>query len=314
MRDFENFLKEMYEFYDNLDWSYSGRKPENNEIRNKISMTAKKYGVPIFGEGTNRTVFENNGYVYKLAHKRGATYDNIGEKSNTEYIKRKHPELMPHIAEATKYIGNEYMLEEEMITPIFEFEGIDKFEGSDGERALQFLMERADDYDYLIELLSRAFILMDASPKSIFNYGLKTTRSRDGRRQTTLANLDYAYFVPKDGALICPTCGNGELKYDKIDLHYRNNQEREKIIKTVKSINEEQYVCTNEGCQHHKGGRGIAVEDVIQMYEDGQIQTERYQSGPGSRRGGYSSRSYERTYDRGYTGNTRGGYNDGFNR
>lgn len=300
MRDFTGFLREMVYFYDGLDFEYNGRKPENNEIRNKIVMTAKEYGVPIFGEGTNRTVFELNGYVYKLAHKRGATFDNIGEKENSEIIVRNHRELIPHVALANKYIENEYILEEEQITQLFEHPEAEKYSGSDGERALKFLMQHADDYDYLIEMFTRAFIIMDASPKSIFNYGLKTVTDQ-GRRMTTLANLDYAFFVPKSGWLVCPECDNGELKYDKIDLHTRGNYDEKQIIKTVTAVNEEQYKCTNSGCSLHK--RGLSCEDVIDMYEDGRIITEPYaNSGYTNTRKNTQGRRDTRYGNAGYSG------------
>lgn len=307
MSDFDNFLRDMVDYYDDLDYRIERRKPESSVIRDEIERISKKWGIPIFREGTNRTIFEDNGYVYKMCHKRGANYDNIREKENSEYAKRNQV-LLPHLALGERFIGRnggaEYILEEEYITPLHEYiKESNKItlpnNYNEGDESLSLLIDWYEDYEYLINILSKYFILIDATPRSIFNYGLKTvTTDRGG--ETFLAILDHGYFIPIDGDILCPNCEHGILKYDVIDLRTSKNKNKEDIIDDIKtSTVPETYSCSDPECKI--SDEKYFSEEVGEMYEAGKLQIVRAQ-----RNGNYNRNS---SYTRSYSSGNNYGYN-----
>lgn len=261
------FLDEMVEYYFNIqDMDYM---PIPDEIKEKLDDTADKHGIELFREGTNRSIYKEGGYVYKLCHKYLAVEDNIREHENTLYAEEERADdVIDRLALSDNfYRGCEYILEQEYITPLHELEEIVPESGQpEAEAILTWLVETAsDEYGELISIMEDYFVIADVSPKSVFNFGVKTDRNNTNR----LAILDYGYFVPKRGELLCPECRDGILKYSLISL--RNGNNLNQIIKDVKSTQTDNYVCTNSSCYHYE--TGIPSPEVVKMFEAGEIET-----------------------------------------
>lgn len=260
---FEDFIRDLLSFYDRI----SGAEyiPESSEIKEQMDDIAERHGVELYREGTNRSIYKNGDYVYKCAHKLDAAADNIAEYEITNYIlDNNFGDLQDHFALSERYMGgSEYILEQEFITPLHEAA---RGDGGEAENALRLLMESPDAYESLMSYLTDYFLISDVSPRSIFNFGLKT----DYNGRDVLAILDYGYFIPKGpGELLCPECGDGVLKYDIKDIRAGNKSEEEEVINKIKSSVMEKYVCTNTSCKLHN--RPPLAGRVIEMYNEGLI-------------------------------------------
>lgn len=219
---------------------------DSGELKNEIYAILDDFGIDDYREGTNRIVFAVGDYVYKCCHKLSAVEDNINEYELTRFIEDYVPELIPHFALSTEYMGTEYILEQERITPLHDEISLQSGD-NEGELTLEVLIENAEAYEYIMGLITNDFVVADVGPKSIFNFGIK---SDPDSGEPKLAILDYGYFVDVDGDPGCPECG-GRLVYEIFDMLDRKKS-IDKIISTVKNISGDHYYCDNPSCKFHK--------------------------------------------------------------
>ena len=267
MNDLSNFILELADFYDEI-LSYRS-VPSSLEIKKEMDVIASNYGMENYRTGTNRIIYRpGNGYVYKCTHEITSVEDNIQELNVTNWILNHGQRgLEDHFALGEKMIKvddqvYQHILEEEEITPIHDFVDIGGNE-SEGDASLKYLIEHYEAYETVMNIVTRNFVVADVSPRSIFNFGIKETKSG----KSTLAILDYGYFAPKEGELICPECRDGILEYEIMDLNL--NEKISTIINTVKATVSERYICSNASCTINKDG--IIATRIFDEYLAGNI-------------------------------------------